>query len=212
MWFVFFVVNISASSSVTRFSRPLFPLLPLTVIALVAALVLPRCMRQAAPPAAPETTVTQAPSAVVSPSPPATTHPADRPALRRVEPSATFPRSPLADALNTSATTVIDDLRTIGQMLALYRERFDAYPAFGDNVQLVNALAGSNPHRIGLLPRDTPAVSPATGELLDRWGTPYLFHAISRHALEIRSVGPDRTPYTADDVVLPIGDAVAPAP
>ncbi|MBC8009761.1 MAG: type II secretion system protein GspG [Burkholderiales bacterium] len=175
-------------------------------MALIAVVVIPVCNRRAPAPPTPES----APPPPESPSIPAPASPADRAALRPVEPSASFPRSPLADALNAPATTPADDLRAIGRMLALYRERFGAYPAFGDNAQLVNALAGANPHRIALLPRDVPAVSAATGELLDRWGAPYIFHSISHDALEIRSTGPDREPYTADDLVAPLGFPGAP--
>ncbi len=196
----------------TRFARlPLFPQIPLLILGLIAAIVIPLCAKRGAPPPAPEQ---PEPAPTPSPAPrlPPSPDPAGRPALHAVEPSASFPRSPLADALNSPATTAQDDLRAVGRMLALYRERFGAYPAFGDNAQLVNALAGANPHRIALLPREAPAVSAATGELLDRWGTPYVFHAISRTGLEIRSAGPDREAYTADDLVAPLGDAAAPAP
>ena len=194
----------------TRFARPLSPILPLTIIALIAAVVVPYCART--PRAQPKpTTPPAAPSAKPAPTPtPVSTNAPERPALAPVTPAASFPRSPLADSLNSPATTPADDLRTVSRLLSLYRERFDAYPAFGDNAQLVNALSGANPHRIPLLARDAPAVSAATGELLDRWGTPYLFHAISRDALEIRSPGPDRAPYTADDVVSSLGAATAP--
>ena len=194
----------------TRFARlPLFPQLPLLLLGLLAAIILPFCVRRDAPPPAPEH---PRPSPTPAPQPPPIP-PASpgRPALVPVAPSPSFPRSPLADALNSSSTTAQDDLRAVGRMLALYRERFGAYPAFGDNAQLVNALAGANPRRIALLPRDVPAVSAATGELLDRWGTPYVFHAVSRTALEIRSAGPDREAYTADDLLTPLGDAAAPA-
>jgi Type II secretion system (T2SS), protein G len=129
----------------------------------------------------------------------------DRPALHPVAPISNHPRSPLADTLNSPTTTASDDLKAIAQMLTLYRERFDAYPAFEDNAHLVNALAGANPLGIAWLPRDTPAISPQSGALLDRWGSAYLFHSISRGALELRSIGPDRTAYTEDDVLLPLG-------
>ncbi len=39
------------------------------------------------------------------------------------------------------------------------------------------------------------------GELVDRWGTPYFFHQISGADTEIRSAGPDKIMYTADDIV-----------
>ncbi len=200
-----------------RFARlPIFPLVPLAVLGVLAAIIVPYCTRRPPrPPVSPDAP----PRENVGPatnSPP-TGHPIsspanapDRPALRPVAPASSFPRSPLADTLNSPATTADDDLRAVGRMLALYRERFGAYPAFGDNAQLVNALAGANPHRIGFLPRDVPAVSAATGELLDRWGAPYVFHAVSREALEIRSAGPDREPYTDDDLVAPLGLAAAP--
>lgn len=187
----------------TRFARPLFPLLPLALIGLAASWIIPRCARHHH--SAPEPLPPSAPATGSATPPPAPAFPPDRPALSPVQPSAAFPRSPLADALNCPATTPADDLRAIGRMLALYRERFGAYPSFGDNAQLVNALAGANPHRIALLPRDASAVSPATSELLDRWGAPYFFHAVSRDAVEIRSAGPDRELHTADDLVSPLG-------
>lgn len=193
----------------TRFPRPLLALLPLGLIALVALLIVPRCGPHgdtSAPAAGPGS----APEASISP-PPAPVWMPERAALHPVEPSAAHPRSPLADTLNSPASTADDDLRAIGRMLGLYRERFGAYPAFGDNAQLVNALAGANPHRLPLLPRDVPAVSAATGELLDRWGTPYVFHALSRDAIEVRSAGPDRAPYTSDDLIAPLGKAAAPS-
>jgi hypothetical protein len=40
------------------------------------------------------------------------------------------------------------------------------------------------------------------GELVDRWGTPYFFHQLSKTRMEIRSAGPDRTMWTGDDKQL----------
>ena len=134
-----------------------------------------------------------------APAPASAFHPS-RPALATVAPDPAHPRSPLADSLHSPATTGEDDLRAIAEILRLYRERFGALPAFETNAQLVNALAGANPRRLGLLPRDTPAVSAQTGELLDRWGSPFVFHALSRETLEIHSAGPDRSLFTADDL------------
>ncbi len=53
-----------------------------------------------------------------------------------------------------------------------------------------------------MLPRDAAAINPTTGELRDRWGVPYVFHAISRDAVELRSSGPDCVAYPDDDVVI----------
>ena len=195
----------------TRFARlPLFPQIPLLILGVIAAIIVPRCVKRDAPPPAPEHPV-PAPSPSPAP-PPLDAHSPARPALSPVPASPAYPRSPLADSLNSPSTTAKDDLRAISRILALYRERFDAYPAFETNAQFVNALAGANPHRIALLPRDASAVSPETGQLLDRWGTPYDIHSISRDALELRSAGPDRTLRTADDFMLQIGTAASPVP
>ena len=132
--------------------------------------------------------------------------------LRPLAPAASLPRSPLADSLHSPATTARDDLATLKRILYLYRERFGAYPAFGDNPQLINALAGANPARLGLIPRDHPALDSATGALRDRWGTPYVFHALSRDSLDLRTAGPDRQPYTPDDLTLHLGPPPPPSP
>ena len=39
------------------------------------------------------------------------------------------------------------------------------------------------------------------GQLVDRWGTAYWFHPNSSYQMEIRSAGPDKNLFTADDVV-----------
>lgn len=173
---------------------------PALLAAVAAALVLApaRCAREPAPLAP-----TPAPPARVESAPEAPR--IDRPALRPVAAAPGHPRSPLADGLNSPGTTARDDLHALERILGLYRERFGAYPAFEDNAQLVNALAGANPARLGLLPRDTPAVDSPSGAVLDRWGSPYAFHALSRHALEIRTAGPDRAFHTDDDLVTRLG-------
>jgi hypothetical protein len=194
------------------FRSPFGFLLPLAVLGLAASCVIPHCARHEPDPApAPHAPLAAPPGAPRSalPAPPASPAPA-RPALVPVAPDPRHPRSPLADPLHSPATTAADDLRAVGEILRLYRERFGAYPAFETNAQLVNALAGANPRRLALLPRDAPAVSPARGELLDRWGTPLHFHSVSREHLELRSAGPDRALYTADDLLLPVGGPPTP--
>jgi hypothetical protein len=39
------------------------------------------------------------------------------------------------------------------------------------------------------------------GELVDPWGTAYFFHQLSGKETEIRSAGPDKILWTADDLV-----------
>ena len=70
----------------------------------------------------------------------------------------------------------------------------------GNNPEITSALGGDNPKRVDFLKDDGNRVN-SRGELVDVWGTPYFFHALSGVEMEIRSAGPDRIMYTADDVV-----------
>ncbi|MES2570919.1 MAG: hypothetical protein V4710_12805, partial [Verrucomicrobiota bacterium] len=63
----------------------------------------------------------------------------------------------------------------------------------------VDQLRGRNPRNLAIIPAELRAVNPA-GQLLDRWGTPYFFHPVSSSLLEVRSAGPDRRFWTADDL------------
>jgi len=38
--------------------------------------------------------------------------------------------------------------------------------------------------------------------LVDAWGTPYFFHQLAAMEMEIRSAGPDKVMWTADDLVI----------
>lgn len=111
------------------------------------------------------------------------------------------PRSELADALNSPATDIRADLRLVATILDTFRSNFprDGNPV-GNNAEITAALAGRNRLRLSLIPPDHPAINQA-GELCDRWGTPFFFHAESGTRMEIRSAGPDRKLWSADDVV-----------
>ena len=80
-----------------------------------------------------------------------------------------------------------------------YRAAYGANTV-GNNREIVRTLLGDNPHGTRFL--DPASVSlNERGELLDAWGHPYFFHALSGTTMEIRSAGPDGKPYTADDLV-----------
>lgn len=110
--------------------------------------------------------------------------------------------SHLADDLNSPAGDVHRDLQIISDVLAAYRSNFphDGNP-WGDNAEITAQLTGRNRYHLALIPQGHPAIS-AKGELCDRWGTPYFFHAESGTHMAIRSAGPDRKMWTADDVAL----------
>ena len=115
---------------------------------------------------------------------------------------ATTERSPLADALNSPSTDIQADLRLVSDIFETFRTNFprDGNPV-GNNIEITAALTGHNKLRLALIPRDHPAINQA-GELCDRWGTPFFFHAESATRMEIRSAGPDRRMWSADDVTF----------
>jgi hypothetical protein len=124
----------------------------------------------------------------------------ERPALRPLPASNDTPRSPLADKLNAPDGGGTRDVAIVLNLFTHYRERFGGVPTGEDNAAFVNALAGNNPQRLAFIDRGHPAIN-ARGELLDRWGTPFVFHLESRDHIEVRSAGPDRELYTLDDLV-----------
>ncbi len=115
-------------------------------------------------------------------------------------PPAPAERSPLADTLNAPGATVRADLRVVAEILDTFRTNFprDGNPV-GTNAEITAVLIGKNKLRLALIPPDHPAVSRSTGELLDRWGTPFFFHAESGTRMTITSAGPDKKLHTPDD-------------
>ncbi len=136
----------------------------------------------------------------VLPPPPATPLP---PASLSSAPLASDPdRSHLLDELNQPSGTIQSDLRLLQELFAAWCTNFprDGNPV-GENTEITRSLTGANPLSLALVPKDHPAIN-ATGELTDRWGTPFRFHQLSGTRMEIRSAGPDRRFGTADDAVL----------
>jgi hypothetical protein len=72
----------------------------------------------------------------------------------------------------------------------------------GNNAEITRALLGENPKQANFLKAEAGQRINANGELVDGWGTPYFFHALSGTEMEIRSAGPDKKMYTADDDVI----------
>ena len=108
-------------------------------------------------------------------------------------------RSTLADALNSSATNIAADLRLVAVVLENFRTNFPRTGnPFGLNSEITAALTGQNPLRLALIPPDHAAIN-KSGELCDRWGTPFFFHAESATRMTITSAGPDKKLHTPDD-------------
>ncbi len=109
--------------------------------------------------------------------------------------------SQLADDLNSPKSDIHADLRLLNDLFMHYRSAVRDDNPVGDNADITAVLTGRNRLGFAFIPKDHPAIN-ANGELCDRWGTPYFFHQLSGEEMEIRSAGPDRKLWTADDEVL----------
>lgn len=110
--------------------------------------------------------------------------------------------SPLAAKLNAPGSDAQQDVETLLELLRQYLRPLHQRrgPPIGDDIDLVRVLLGRNPLKLVVLPANHPAISP-DGHLRDRWGTPYFIHPRGYGEFEIRSAGPDRKLFTADDAV-----------
>ena len=110
--------------------------------------------------------------------------------------------SPLAAELNAPGFDAQRDVATLHAMLRQYLRALhgrQGHP-IGNDSDLVRVLTGHNPMKLVVLPPTHSALTP-DGRLRDRWGTPYFIHPRGRQAFEIRSAGPDRKLFTADDLI-----------
>ncbi len=88
----------------------------------------------------------------------------------------------------------------VSLMIRDYRSIAGENPV-GTNAEIMAALMGGNPKQAKLGPPEGVKLN-EKGEVIDRWGTPYFFHQLSRDHMEIRSAGPDKVLWTDDDPVI----------
>jgi hypothetical protein len=119
------------------------------------------------------------------------------PSPRTTQLAAQTPHTPAATAL-FNPEQLEADIENVQLTLRAFRDVLGENPV-GTNEEITRALIGDNARQIRLELPDGSSVN-AAGRLVDRWGTPYFFHQISRERMEIRSAGPDREMWTADDV------------
>ncbi len=105
---------------------------------------------------------------------------------------------PGANAPEVPSEQAAIDLDKVNMSLRDFRTILGENPV-GTNVEITRALNGANPKQARLL-QEGLVINP-NGELVDRWGTPYFFHQLSKDHMEIRSAGPDRQMGTNDDSV-----------
>ncbi len=114
-----------------------------------------------------------------------------------------FPGSTeIAANLNSSETEPVEDIQTIQQIFTIFRKANGKNPFGSENFEIVAGLIGNNDNKLAVLASNHPAIN-ESGELTDRWGTPYFFHAETSKDMQIVSAGPDKQLFTKDDVQLP---------
>lgn len=104
-----------------------------------------------------------------------------------------------ANLLNAPDRTARDDLHIVAEFIETYRKALGSNP-IGQNEDITAALTGNFGQKGRVFPPNSPVIR--EGQLVDRWGTPYWFHPESGTKMEIRSAGPDKDLFTADDVIL----------
>lgn len=120
----------------------------------------------------------------------------------------TFPLVPVAPAtpfvLGAADTPPAMDPATVLSNMRItinrYGSRFGGNPV-GTNQEITRALNGDNPKQVKFIQEELGLRINARGELVDYWGTPFFFHQLSGTDMEIRSAGPDRVMWTADDLI-----------
>jgi hypothetical protein len=101
-----------------------------------------------------------------------------------------------------SGLSPLTSLENMRSTFRQYSSRLGGNPV-GDNAEITAALNGRNARQVVFLNPDEDGVRMNEhGELVDSWNTPYFFHQLSRTEMEIRSAGPDRRMWTADDLVI----------
>lgn len=125
-----------------------------------------------------------------------------RPAPRAEPPlGAVEEPSRLADGLGDPKGDATSDMRILDGVFAAYRSALREGNPVGENAEITAALRGRNRLGYAFIPEGCKAVD-SRGELCDRWGSPYFFHQLSGEKMEIRSAGPDRRLWTADDILF----------
>src|SRR5215813_5584909 len=103
-----------------------------------------------------------------------------------------------APPTNIAPQIVLENMR---RAVVNYGSTFSGNPV-GTNPEIAAALNGENPKQIKFIDPEAGLRINGKGELVDSWGTPFFFHQLSAKDMEIRSAGPDKIMWTADDLVI----------
>ena len=109
------------------------------------------------------------------------------------------PAGPAARRVSDVAPDAAQDFDKIALMFRDYRTIAGENPV-GTNAEIMKAMMGDNPKGAKLGPPAGLQLN-ENGELIDRWGTSYFFHQLTKDLMEIRSAGPDRRMWNDDDLI-----------
>lgn len=104
---------------------------------------------------------------------------------------------PPPPAPDLPAANVVEN---VSHAIHQYSAMFGGNPV-GVNEEIAKALNGGNPKGVNFIDAQAGMRLNAHGELVDPWDTPLFFHQLSATDMEVRSAGPDKKMWTADDVV-----------
>lgn len=95
----------------------------------------------------------------------------------------------------------VEDRAALGDIITNYLQSapHNIRPPLGTNDEITPALMDRDALGESAIPASHPAI--VSGQLVDRWGSPWFFHQLASDLIEVRSAGPDRKLFTADDVV-----------
>jgi hypothetical protein len=94
-----------------------------------------------------------------------------------------------------------DDLQAMAHVFSNLQllVKGDAPFRMGANEEFAAALMGQNAAKEVFLKAPHACLN-EKGQIVDRWGSPLFFHVRDRSRIDIRSAGPDREMWTADDL------------
>lgn len=123
-----------------------------------------------------------------------------------------LPGDLMLEGYGGASGSAADDLRRVGQVLLNFRllhKQLDVR-FLATNPEMAAALRGEAKGTTPFVSARSPLFN-RTGEMQDRWGSPLVVHVLAADRIELRSAGPDRQPWTADDLVrLPNGEVQDP--
>lgn len=105
----------------------------------------------------------------------------------------------MPDTVSAPPGSIAAELENVQFAIRDFRTALNENPV-GNNAEITKALLGDNLKQVKS-PIPSGSSVNGEGELCDRWGTPYFFHQLSKHSMEVRSAGADRQMWTSDDIV-----------